>query len=75
MLLTDCPLPSLSSTTDRTAEQCLQLMAEAGVQKSLIVQPILFLYDHSCACVPACVHSCLRAFTPRLPYIHPLLRA
>ena len=35
----------------RSAEQYLALMSEAGVEKSLIVQPILYLYDHSCACI------------------------
>lgn len=44
-------MPSTTYTyyARRTAEQYLQLMADAGVRKSLIVQPILFLYDHSCA--------------------------
>lgn len=32
----------------RSAETLLELMDRSGVEKALIVQPIVYLYDHSC---------------------------
>lgn len=46
----------LPACASRSADKLLSLMDKSGVEKALIVQPIIYLYDHSCASLYMLTH-------------------